>query len=364
MKTNRNSQKAKRPVAVQSAMTLPQVLPQMPLSRLSFVAANALVATPPTRNWLIEGIVPGNALGGMIAPPEWFKSAIATDMTVSITTAQPWHGFKVKAGPVLILAGEGHEGYGRRLKAIAEHRGINLTGAPLYVSRSGISLLNAEDLVLLKMKFEKVFNLRGMYPKLLVIDTLARNFGAGDENSAADMGKFIDNLDSLRRKYGCTVIVVHHTGHANANRARGSSSFRAALDFEISIERKGDQAVVKCSKSKDAEKFAPIAFQKKAVKLRWKIEGKTVRGSSFVMERIDASKVSPENKQEAALQLLKKLESDDPLAQKAGIQVSAFRAKLIEHGVIQSTKAFERLKKRMVDAGTIQQPDKGFVRSK
>ncbi len=369
MKTKRerrraNLQREKRPTTALSAITPPQALPHLRLSRLSFVSASVLVKTPPKRNSLIKGILPGNALGALIAPSEWFKSAISTDMAVSIATETPWHGFQVQAGPVMILAGEGHDGYGLRLKAIMKHRGIDPKDLRLYVSRSGISLLNSEDLALLKTKFEKVFVLHGMYPKLLVVDTLARNFGAGDENSAGDMAKFIDNVDTLRRRYECTVLIVHHTGHANTNRARGSSAFRAALDFEFTVERKGDRAILKCSKNKDAEKFTPIVLEKKSVKLRWKTADGIVRDSSFVMERIDASAIPAENKQEAALQLLKKLESDDPLAQKAGIPVSAFRAKLIECGVIQSTKAFERLKKRMIDARTIQQPSKGFVCSK
>jgi RecA-family ATPase len=42
----------------------------------------------------------------------------------------------------------------------------------------------------------------GLTRDLIVIDTLNRNFGGGDENSAQDMGQFIENLDEAQRHLG------------------------------------------------------------------------------------------------------------------------------------------------------------------
>lgn len=334
-----------------------------PEPRLRFAHAHMLAATPPRQNWLIKGILPEDALIGVIGAPSSFKSAIITDMAVSIAAGVPWHGTAIKRGAAMILAGEGHGGYSRRLKAIADDRSIDLKTTTLYVSRSGLGLLNPSDLALFKEKIESFYRKYKKYPSLVVVDTVARNFGAGDENSASDMGKFIEHMDSLRRKYHCTVVLIHHTGHANPGRARGSSSFKAALDCELTFERKGDLVVISCSKNKDAEKFEPLAFRPKSVPVSWKVENRTETFKSFVMERTTLPVTNPARKQEDALRILKKLESKDPLKKVEGVKTGRWKAALLRKGIISSDKAYEHLRKRMISAGTISQPARGVVRS-
>jgi len=41
----------------------------------------------------------------------------------------------------------------------------------------------------------------------------------------------------LISKYKCCVCLVHHTGHGNASRGRGSSVMGASLDYEFKVER-------------------------------------------------------------------------------------------------------------------------------
>jgi hypothetical protein len=64
------------------------------------------------------------------------------------------------------------------------------------------------------------------------------------------------------QEFGCTVILVHHTGVSEEaqHRARGSSAWRGALDIEISvIPAKGDKSIeIVQRKSKDAEMAAPV----------------------------------------------------------------------------------------------------------
>jgi hypothetical protein len=94
-----------------------------------------------------------------------------------------------------------------------------------------------------------------------VIDTVARNFGDGDENSTEDMGKFIMNLDAyIRVPFGCNVMLVHHSGH-NMDRARGSSALKAALDAEYSVSNEDGLITLTATKMKDAEHPSDIGFR-------------------------------------------------------------------------------------------------------
>lgn len=64
----------------------------------------------------------------------------------------------------------------------------------------------------------------------------------GNENSAEDVGNFINKLDGLVSHYKCCVLLVHHTGHGNSDRGRGSSVMGASLDYEFKVDRE-DKAI-------------------------------------------------------------------------------------------------------------------------
>jgi hypothetical protein len=70
---------------------------------------------------------------------------------------------------------------------------------------------------------------------MVVIDTLARSFGAGDENTVKDMTKCIRNLDAIREATQATILVIHHSGKDASKGARGSSALLGAADTEIEI---------------------------------------------------------------------------------------------------------------------------------
>ena len=95
----------------------------------------------------------------------------------------------------------------------------------------------------------------------MIVDTVARNFGAGNENDAGDMSKFISNMDMIRNRWKCSVLLVHHTGHGDNSRARGSSAFKAALDAEYQVTRCESLVELKSTKMKDADEPDPLNFE-------------------------------------------------------------------------------------------------------
>ena len=58
--------------------------------------------------------------------------------------------------------------------------------------------------------------------------------------------------DKLKHDYQCAVMLVHHTGHNNQDRARGSTAFKGALDTEILVKSVGENdIIVSCEKQKE-----------------------------------------------------------------------------------------------------------------
>jgi hypothetical protein len=108
---------------------------------------------------------------------------------------------------------------------------------------------------------ERLVKETGHLPALVIIDTLARNFGDGDENTQKDAGRFIEHLDTyIRRPYQCNVMTVHHSGH-DMDRARGSSAFKGAMDQEVWVKGAMGRIDLKMTKMKDAEIPADKKFK-------------------------------------------------------------------------------------------------------
>jgi hypothetical protein len=86
---------------------------------------------------------------------------------------------------------------------------------------------------------------------------MARHLASGsDENSAKDIGGYINAVDYLKDRFQCTVSTVHHPGKGNKDISRGSSAIRGALDWEFKVST----GEVKFFKQKDGEVPKPMGF--------------------------------------------------------------------------------------------------------
>ncbi|QDP48609.1 MAG: hypothetical protein Unbinned4234contig1002_35 [Prokaryotic dsDNA virus sp.] len=193
-------------------------------------------ATPP--KWVIKGICEEDSLIGIFGPPKSGKSFITVDMACCVATGRTYHEKKTKEGLVLYLAGEGHRGLSRRLLGWEMVNGTELKDSKLHYSERGVQILDELDAEMMRNEALTLVDTYGEAPKLVVVDTLARNFGPGNENSTEDMNRFVAQIDRyLREEFRCCVILVHHTGHHQLGRGRGSSVLPAALDWEYKVDK-------------------------------------------------------------------------------------------------------------------------------
>ncbi len=230
-----------------------------------------LLEPPEPLNWLLKGYLPPVGQILLFGDPAVGKCLIAIDWAASIATGRAWCGHAVKQGPVIYLAGEGHFGIRRRLMAWATRNGCleELRAAPLFVSSAGAALTDTKSVEVMVAAVDAIAEQMGA-PALICIDTLHRNFGQGDENSAADIATFVRVCDALASRYEATILVVHHCGHGDKSRSRGSSAIRGAVDAEYMVEdRDGTRVLTNC-KSKDAPKPPPVAFDLEQVSLPWR----------------------------------------------------------------------------------------------
>lgn len=146
------------------------------------------------------------------------------------------------------------------------NKSVNLNIAPLFLSNTAAQFLdNASAKAVADAVHQKAL-ITGN-PVLIVVDTFARNFGDGDENSARDVSNFIRQMDLLKDRFGCSIIIVHHTGHSEKNRARGSTALHAAVDIEFKVTL--DKGIITLSnkKMKDAATTTDLCFRLQSVDL-------------------------------------------------------------------------------------------------
>lgn len=231
--------------------------------KFPLVSAATMTDKPVQIEWLVENILEQGSLNLLFGEPASGKSLFALDWAFCMTAGMDWHDCRTKQTDVIIIAGEGFAGMKRRLKALEIKYEMKAT-ASLFISERPAQLLDELNAQLVADSIKAICP----NPGLVIIDTLHRNMD-GDENSSKDIGKFINNLDMYMKPLGAAILVVHHSGHGNKERSRGSSSIRAAMDGEFSATKKDKSIILTCHKAKDFEALNPLQFTLKPTELEW-----------------------------------------------------------------------------------------------
>ncbi|GGA69092.1 hypothetical protein GCM10011521_04130 [Arenimonas soli] len=250
------------------------------LSRFRFTHISGAMAENSPPAWLVRGVLERDALAMFFGDPGSGKSFGAVDLAAAVATGRDWHGHRVTEGPVLFIAGEGRNGLARRFRAWEIVAGVSLEKAEIYLSPGATALTDWPAVESLMAAAGEVKQLLGRPPVLVIVDTVARNFGPGDENSTADMTDFIRGCDEIRQSLGCCVLLVHHSGHGDKTRARGAMALKGALDFEYRFQRDESGVIrVEATKVKDHESPPPMAFKLASVELGADAEGEPIRSA-------------------------------------------------------------------------------------
>lgn len=233
--------------------------------RFELVRAGELEAKAP--QWVLRGLIERDVLAEVFGDPGAGKSFWAIDLALCVATGTPHHGHAGEQGPVVYIAGEGHNGLKRRFMAWSKANGVDHDEAPLFLSSMPTAMTDSEAVAEVIEVINEKAAVAGP-PILVVLDTVARNFGPGDENSTADMGRFVQAADAVRAQFRSTVLLIHHCGHADKTRSRGSMALKGAVDAEYRMDMdKSGTIRLESLKMKDAEKPAPKAFRLKKVEL-------------------------------------------------------------------------------------------------
>lgn len=230
---------------------------------LKFMSRAELLALPKPAS-LLGGCLQQDTLAILLGKFGSLKSMVALDWALTLSTGGTWNEIHKapKAYPALYVAAEGHTGLIKRMNAWERHYKKTVTDDMFRLAPMAADLTTDGNVIALTQQ------VREFGAKLLVIDTLHKCCPGIEENSATEMGAVVGRLNKLRADTGCTVLMVHHTGHVGT-RARGSSSIEDDVDtswiisFASDAEERNPEAVrlLKHRKSKDSEYAPEVALQ-------------------------------------------------------------------------------------------------------
>lgn len=344
--------------------------PQSGQTEFEFVPVHQLLIPKPV-GYLIDEMIETDCMAMLFGASGSGKSFLAIDWSCSVATGTPWLDREVKQGAVFYLAGEGHAGLSRRLAAWQSHSGVSLLDAPLFVSKVPSQLMDLRSALAVTTAIERLSIDHGK-SALIVVDTFARNMGSGDESSNADMAVFVNHIDQMRARLGCVVLLVHHTGHMEAERARGASALPAAVDANFRMDSKTTGITLVNLKAKEKELEPPIALVLKQLELpaEWLDAKGRVMKSAVLVEAVNSSTSNDKDKAlsqvqhdalhsfYAAAQLHGQLDADGKFA---GLHVEAWRKEVYRTSTADSAdakrKSFQRVRNDLVKQGQVSVAD-------
>lgn len=245
--------------------------------------------------YLVKGWLDRGASSVVYGESNVGKTFFAMDLAMHIAAGMDWEGSRIPSGdkwsgPVLYVAGEGGYGINNRIEALRRDKPelVEAAGRNFALMKLSLDLCTSQDAAHLIEMIRDEFEEK---PALIVIDTLARSMGAGDENTAQDMGKFVRSVDQIREATGAHVMVIHHSGKDTAKGARGSGSLRAACDTEIELTRTEGIVTAEAKKQRDLPCGATFSYVLKSVFIGFDEDGDKV--SSAVIMGSEAAPKRP-----------------------------------------------------------------------
>jgi hypothetical protein len=214
--------------------------------------------------WLMDSTLTDGGFGMIVGAPGTFKTFLALDAALRICadfSEEAPFGSVLKPGPVLFAVGEGRANLRKRITAWerTHSRGKKLRDFVLIDPVPNVTEDWAPFIELAKRASPKGY-------RLVVLDTVGRSMQGADENTQKDASKFTKLVETIQRELHACVLAIHHTGHGNVERSKGSMEFIGAPDsiFVVTRNAKDYMVSVTNTKQKDAEEWSLPRYVKLA----------------------------------------------------------------------------------------------------
>lgn len=212
------------------------------------------------KGWL--GVGEFTTISGL---PGTGKSVVTTDLACHIAAGMDWHGLPVRQGLVVYVAAERKKLTERRMMAFRSYHGVK--DVPLLVVGGMLDFTRDEkDAEAIIGVIREAETITGHKCVWVIIDTLTRVFGAGDQNASKDMVKFVRSCDLILTETGSHVTAIHHSAWSG-ERGKGAIDLDGAVDASFMVKKDGNRHKLVCDGTNDGEEGDVLSFTMKSVEV-------------------------------------------------------------------------------------------------
>jgi hypothetical protein len=225
---------------------------------------------------IVQGVLGAGEFSLFVAKPGTAKSVLVGDIGCHIAAGLDWHGRKVKQGLVVFYAAERKRLTERRVAAWRKKHGV--TNIPFVVVGGKLDmttgLIDAKALAATIKRLEEKCKHECV---LIILDTVTRTFGPGDQHQSRDMQRYVQSVDELNRATNAHIAAIHHSPW-NEDRGKGAIDLDGAIDvsFVVTVKGTGPDKVftLACTGANDGEDGPVTSFRLESITLGTDADGK------------------------------------------------------------------------------------------
>ena len=215
--------------------------------------------------WQVKGRFRQGTVNIIFGSSGTYKSTTMAGLAVGLQCQPYWHDSLVEnsGGGILVIAAEDDEGVVDMVEAACLEYGVaDPDKVKVYITHGGFDLSKPEVIQGIKASIAAM----DVPLSAIIIDTLNRNCGELDENSASDMRNFLNKLDELRGD--ASVYVIHHNGHTEKDRERGAYAIRCNADSSVLCTFESGIFTMEWKKLRSAPLPEPLTLKPKSWVIR------------------------------------------------------------------------------------------------
>jgi hypothetical protein len=216
-------------------------------NKFTFITAADLEAMElPPLEWIVDGLIPRVLVSSVVAASGAGKTWLALDLLRACASGGMFLGsyaaLKCRVG--MFDAEDGYIGLKRRWEQLRD--GMGALPADCIMPRL-LSDIGAFDI----MNPEESADLEAAMRNLdaLIVDSLSQSHGK-QESDNSEMKLVMQQWESLSRRTGCIVILVHHSGWGAPERGRGGTVIRDRVQAELNLTVDAGSGVTRISLNK------------------------------------------------------------------------------------------------------------------
>lgn len=196
-------------------------------------------------SYIVQDLVPEDSICFLVAKRNLGKTFAYIDMVCSIVFGLPWLSKPTKQVPILIVLGEGRNGFVDRVKTWCEYHGKDFEYLKKLVTIVDSGNLNNSTSIQI-MKEAAELN----KAELLIFDTWAASSGVANEDDAALNSMTMNSALEIRK--GASYMFVHHPRKSDQNSTapimRGSGALEGRAEVVMTMFQDKDYGSSKVGK--------------------------------------------------------------------------------------------------------------------